>query len=455
MQLLRTVCPWLKPAFVWSKSDGLRDEENGHSKQPLDCQKRSLETVWREFPAFHKRNTVLLLAGSCEGQLQLKDTARSPAAFCQRSQRNLLVLSPAYQADLPHDRNPLLGRIWLALERPTPRRMPYSYSSTKSSNPPQDLRLLLVTIKNKGPQKDLRPKGERERLSAVEHRIRCPYRELLALLLGARGGHPILASLPPAVYRFVLLPLLEGPGRQCIGCPRLTHRSLRPQIRLWGFDPAQPSRPLGLPLCGKHYARCEFCHSKTFLTTMERPHCGCPCPKKHPAGASTELLFCPRANRLVCGICAALRQNGGFSAECPIRVRAQDGQVREQALLACRVGEMADTGRRGVDGQPIFRAIRRLLIVQALRFPVNRFVVRPSPHCAVTLYGVIFSNGHWQTAAAHTAWSGVPPVVNEGIRFLAMELDGDEHTVEIEGVICATRMPRKELLRRLTAKDDA
>jgi hypothetical protein len=69
-----------------------------------------------------------------------------------------------------------------------------------------------------------------------------------------------------------------------------------------------------------------------------------------------------------------------------VRVRGQDGQVREQALLACRVGELVDTGRRGADGQPIFRAIRRLLIVQALRFPVNRYVVRPSPHCAITLY---------------------------------------------------------------------
>jgi hypothetical protein len=34
-----------------------------------------------------------------------------------------------------------------------------------------------------------------------------------------------------------------------------------------------------------------------------------------------------------------------------------------------------------------------------------------------------------------------------------LELDGGEHTVDIEGVMCSTLMPKNELARRLDAND--
>jgi hypothetical protein len=37
--------------------------------------------------------------------------------------------------------------------------------------------------------------------------------------------------------------------------------------------------------------------------------------------------------------------------------------------------------------------------------------------------------------------------------FFLLELDGGEHTVDIEGVMCCTLMPKNELARRLDASD--
>jgi hypothetical protein len=66
---------------------------------------------------------------------------------------------------------------------------------------------------------------------------------------------------------------------------------------------------------------------------------------------------------------------------------------------------------------------------------------------------VLWNGVRWQTAAGFAAWAGLTSAPAQDGAFFLLELDGAEYTVDIEGVMCSTLMPKNELTRRLDATE--